>query len=255
MFIPVCRHHFFEIQLFVLVDIEAQQCIQAPLRHHAVVVWRDEFQGRVSTLHAARCVAGSFFLPARGGGGVPAPSPWIRYWHWSSRPCTHRRKNIIYLPRKNTPDTGFILWPIKPGAVKLLLALWHPWMHVTQVHPVTSENQFHCTRLYKMQDSNFWLFVCTWWGDDFRLLPERVPMLPKYCYPIPEKFPARLITNFWHIRGVLALQQEEAWCAEAQGLGAPQTILDVPRRNNLVHAGCSCGHLGATSPWRTSLLI
>ena len=28
MFIPVCRHHFFEIQLYVLVDIQAQQCIQ-----------------------------------------------------------------------------------------------------------------------------------------------------------------------------------------------------------------------------------
>ena len=25
---------------------------------------------------------------------------------------------------------------------------WCHWMHVTQVHPVTSENQFHCTRLY-----------------------------------------------------------------------------------------------------------
>ena len=38
MFIPICRHHFFKIQLYVLVDIQVQQCIQAPLRHHAAVV-------------------------------------------------------------------------------------------------------------------------------------------------------------------------------------------------------------------------
>ena len=28
---------------------------------------------------------------------------------------------------------------------------------------------------YKIQDSNFWLFVCAWWEDGFRLSPERVP--------------------------------------------------------------------------------
>ena len=35
-----------------------------------------------------------------------------------------------------------------PGAVKLVL--WRHWMHVTHEvhHLVTSENQFHCTRLY-----------------------------------------------------------------------------------------------------------
>ena len=38
MFIPVCRYNFFEIQLYVLVDIQAQQCILVPLRHRAVVV-------------------------------------------------------------------------------------------------------------------------------------------------------------------------------------------------------------------------
>ena len=37
---------------------------------------------------------------------------------------------------------------IQPGAVKLVL--WRHWMHVTQVHPVMSENQFHCTRLYSV---------------------------------------------------------------------------------------------------------
>ena len=38
---------------------------------------------------------------------------------------------------------------IQPGAVKLVL--WHHWRHVTQVHPVTSESQFHCTRLYNRE--------------------------------------------------------------------------------------------------------
>ena len=35
---------------------------------------------------------------------------------------------------------------IQPGAMKLVL--WRHWMHVTQVHSVMSEDQFHCTRLY-----------------------------------------------------------------------------------------------------------
>ena len=35
---------------------------------------------------------------------------------------------------------------IPPGAVKLVLR--HYWMHVIQVHPVMSEKQFHCTRLW-----------------------------------------------------------------------------------------------------------
>ena len=33
---------------------------------------------------------------------------------------------------------------IQPGAVKLVL--WRHCMHATQVHPVTAENQFHCTQ-------------------------------------------------------------------------------------------------------------
>ena len=41
----------------------------------------------------------------------------------------------------------FALWlHVQPGAVNLVL--WRHWMHATQVHPVTAENQFHCTRLY-----------------------------------------------------------------------------------------------------------
>ena len=35
---------------------------------------------------------------------------------------------------------------IQPGAVKLVL--WRHLTHEIQVHPVTPENQFHCTRLY-----------------------------------------------------------------------------------------------------------
>ena len=42
---------------------------------------------------------------------------------------------------------------IQPGAVKLVL--WRHLMHLTQVHPVTSENQFHCTRLC--------LLLLVWW--------------------------------------------------------------------------------------------
>ena len=36
---------------------------------------------------------------------------------------------------------------LQTGAVKL--GLWRHWMHVTQVHQMTAENQFHCTRLYR----------------------------------------------------------------------------------------------------------
>ena len=39
---------------------------------------------------------------------------------------------------------------IQPGAVKLVR--WHHWMHETQVHSVTSKNQFHCTRLHFPDD-------------------------------------------------------------------------------------------------------
>ena len=35
---------------------------------------------------------------------------------------------------------------IQPGAVKLIL--WRHWIHATAAAAVTSENQFHCTRLY-----------------------------------------------------------------------------------------------------------
>ena len=41
---------------------------------------------------------------------------------------------------------------IQPGAVKLVL--WRRLMYLSYMHPVTSENQFHCTRLY--QDGKIW---------------------------------------------------------------------------------------------------
>ena len=37
------------------------------------------------------------------------------------------------------------LFQIQPGAVKLVLCAL--WMHLNCMHPVTSENQLHCTRL------------------------------------------------------------------------------------------------------------
>ena len=43
------------------------------------------------------------------------------------------------------PSSGYLGSSVQPGAVKLVL--WHHLMHEVQVHPVMSENQFHCTRL------------------------------------------------------------------------------------------------------------
>ena len=44
---------------------------------------------------------------------------------------------------------------IQPGAVKMVL--WRHWMHLNFMHPVTSENQFHCTRLYSTKFCPFLL--------------------------------------------------------------------------------------------------
>ena len=55
---------------------------------------------------------------------------------------------------RRVPMPFCILLCIEPGAVKLVL--WRHWMHVAQVHPVTSENQFHCTILY------YRCTVCIW---------------------------------------------------------------------------------------------
>ena len=37
---------------------------------------------------------------------------------------------------------------LQAGAVKLVL--WRHWMHLSYMHPLTSEKQFHCTRLYML---------------------------------------------------------------------------------------------------------
>ena len=68
------------------------KCTSPPLHHgHASLVWLDR-SGRArldlaglrldGTQLTRSVVAGgrAFFLAARGGGGVPAPSPWIRWW-------------------------------------------------------------------------------------------------------------------------------------------------------------------------------
>ena len=39
-----------------------------------------------------------------------------------------------------------VIMHVQPGAMKMVL--WRHWMHVTHVHPVTSENQYRYTRLY-----------------------------------------------------------------------------------------------------------
>ena len=55
---------------------QAQQCIQAPLKHRAAVVWLDESQGRFVFLFLLLFFFFFFFLPARGGGARPrAPPP------------------------------------------------------------------------------------------------------------------------------------------------------------------------------------
>ena len=50
---------------------QVQQCIQAPLKHRAAVVWLDESQGRFFFLF----LLFFFFWPAPGGGGARVPPP------------------------------------------------------------------------------------------------------------------------------------------------------------------------------------
>ena len=67
---------------------QAQQCIQAPLRHRGAVVWLDESQGRFFSFSSFFFFF-FFFLAGTGGGGgrVPAPppppplNPLLRTWH------------------------------------------------------------------------------------------------------------------------------------------------------------------------------
>ena len=52
-------------------------------------------------------------------------------------------------------------------------------MHVTQVHQVTSENQFHCTRLYSLNDHLKPLIIA--------LVTVRGPEEEKTCFRTSDK--------------------------------------------------------------------
>ena len=56
----------------------------------------------------------------------------------------HSRTFVCY--KCSCCEGGVTYTRMQPGAVKLVL--WHHWMHLNFMHPVASENQFHCTRLY-----------------------------------------------------------------------------------------------------------
>ena len=55
-------------------------------------------------------------------------------------------------------------------------------MHATQVHPVTTENQFHCTRLYALcyeGTVDYGMCTCAWNMFALRQLTERVEIKRK----------------------------------------------------------------------------
>ena len=57
------------------------------------------------------------------------------------------QKDLLVLKEKQTKVANvFSYCTASSGAVKLVL--WRFWRHVTQVNPVSSENQFHCTGVY-----------------------------------------------------------------------------------------------------------
>ena len=62
-------------------------------------------------------------------------------WRLNTNKCAHAYNDRV-VSRCSHPNC---FNRIQPGAVKLVP--WRHWMHATQVHPVTAENQFHCTRL------------------------------------------------------------------------------------------------------------
>ena len=64
---------------------------------------------------------------------VPAEGEWPRV-------CSQHRKG------RRTEVSGTFAEHVRPGAMKLVL--WRHWMHLNYKHSLTSENQFHCTRLY-----------------------------------------------------------------------------------------------------------
>ena len=68
MFMPVCRHHFFKIQVYVLVDTDRRS--SAFKRPPDIVLrWSDLTNPRAD-FFLFLLFFFFFFLPARGGGGV-----------------------------------------------------------------------------------------------------------------------------------------------------------------------------------------
>ena len=63
----------------------------------------------------------------------------------------------ISVLRKLTMYLGSTVWCNEIGSLTSL-------MHTTQVHPVTTENQFHCARLYNGTRPAVWacLALCAW---------------------------------------------------------------------------------------------
>ena len=55
-------------------------------------------------------------------------------------------------------DQGVVSWNIQPGAVKLVF--WRHWMHLRYMHPVTSEDTIHCTRLYQVNTQSHGYWAC-----------------------------------------------------------------------------------------------
>ena len=61
-------------------------------------------------------------------------------------PSYLKRESMTLEVTESMCSVWWSLIAIQPGPVKL--ALWHHWMHLSYMHPVTSANQFHSPRLY-----------------------------------------------------------------------------------------------------------
>ena len=68
--------------------------------------------------------------------------------------CTKHKSGYT---NTNTRSHVHALLHIQPGAMKLVLCCH--WMHLSYMHPVMSENQFHCTRLYCVSRYCYGTFV------------------------------------------------------------------------------------------------
>ena len=65
---------------------------------------------------------------------------------YENRPGRPLKSDKNQFPPSSSVFISFFFIYIQPGAVKLILC--GHWMHLSYMHPVTSENHFHCTRLY-----------------------------------------------------------------------------------------------------------